>query len=63
MRAVLVLFVCFHDEKGRKAYEPHLRDEKTGQPCPVTSLRSQSSAGGQPGCKLAFASLVEELKQ
>ena len=56
-----MLFICFHHKKGRKAYEPHFRDEKTGQPCPVTGLRSQSSAGVQPGCKLAFASLVEEL--
>lgn len=55
MRAVL--FICFHYKKGRV----HFRDEKTGQLCPGTGLSSQSLAGVQPGCKLAFASLAEEL--
>ena len=55
MRAVL--FICFHYKKGRVRF----RDEKTSQLCPGTGLSSQSLAGVQPGCKLAFASLAEEL--
>ena len=52
-----VVFTCFHCKKGRVRF----RDEKTGQLCPGTGLSSQSLAGVQPGCKLAFASLAEEL--